>query len=463
MITKIEIKGFKSFFDFKMEFTPLTVIAGYNGAGKSNLFDALMLLADLATGKMNLKEIFKKQRGGDDFEQLFTKIDDDVFINKMSFRVEMLVSRKIKDDWNNEAEVLYPRLCYELEIERFDNNLRNPDLKIIKENLEIITIKNDKWIKIISQQYKEFWKPNNSKERLTPYIETKDDKIFVSQDGQQGQRRSYKLGSSQTVFTDFNTTDFPHVLAAKQEMKSWRFLQLNPADLRQPTKKQESDTISPTGKNLAYALFRIVQNDNYILTKIGRKLNQFLSYFVAVEVVDDTANQRYIIKLKGDDNKWFSSEVLSEGTLRLLALCILQYDEKFTGLICFEEPENGVHPYRIKPTTELLKNLTVDFSDKTSSLRQVIINTHSPIVLAEMLKLQDDRNVFVWFAEQKTTINPAGYPNTKLKQTNFARVEKQTQAEFFTFENTMPLHVAIEKLEKTDTENILPDLKTEKE
>lgn len=28
MITKIEINGFKSFSDFKMEFSPLTVIAG---------------------------------------------------------------------------------------------------------------------------------------------------------------------------------------------------------------------------------------------------------------------------------------------------------------------------------------------------------------------------------------------------------------------------------------------------
>ena len=48
MITYIKIDGFKSFHDFEMAFTPLTVIAGSNAAGKSNLFDAFRLLASLA-------------------------------------------------------------------------------------------------------------------------------------------------------------------------------------------------------------------------------------------------------------------------------------------------------------------------------------------------------------------------------------------------------------------------------
>ena len=48
MITRIEIDGFKSFSNFVMDFSPLTVIAGANASGKSNLFDALQLLARMA-------------------------------------------------------------------------------------------------------------------------------------------------------------------------------------------------------------------------------------------------------------------------------------------------------------------------------------------------------------------------------------------------------------------------------
>jgi AAA15 family ATPase/GTPase len=56
MITYIKIHGFKSFHNFEMEFTPLTVVAGVNASGKSNLFDALQLLARLA--EVDLKTAF---------------------------------------------------------------------------------------------------------------------------------------------------------------------------------------------------------------------------------------------------------------------------------------------------------------------------------------------------------------------------------------------------------------------
>ncbi|MBC3844072.1 AAA family ATPase [Streptacidiphilus sp. 4-A2] len=48
MITQIRIDGFKSFVDFKLDVHPRTLLFGVNGAGKSNLFDALRLVAGTA-------------------------------------------------------------------------------------------------------------------------------------------------------------------------------------------------------------------------------------------------------------------------------------------------------------------------------------------------------------------------------------------------------------------------------
>ena len=62
MITYLKIDGFKSFQQFEMEFTPFTVIAGANAAGKSNLFDALKLLSDLADAD-KIQKAFRGQRG----------------------------------------------------------------------------------------------------------------------------------------------------------------------------------------------------------------------------------------------------------------------------------------------------------------------------------------------------------------------------------------------------------------
>ncbi len=72
MITQIEIDGFKTFKDFKVELAPFQIIVGPNGSGKSNLFDALHLLSRLA--EKDIYTAFQELRG--DAGELFTKYPD---------------------------------------------------------------------------------------------------------------------------------------------------------------------------------------------------------------------------------------------------------------------------------------------------------------------------------------------------------------------------------------------------
>lgn len=45
MLTRLEVDGFKNLLGFSVDFGPLTCIAGPNGVGKSNIFDAIELLS----------------------------------------------------------------------------------------------------------------------------------------------------------------------------------------------------------------------------------------------------------------------------------------------------------------------------------------------------------------------------------------------------------------------------------
>jgi predicted ATPase len=400
MITYIKINGFKSFQDFEMEFTPFTVIAGTNASGKSNLFDALRLLSSLAEAD-KLQTAFRKEQRGEIYE-LFTQYDENTYADEMEFCVEMLVNKTIKDAWGGEAILKYTRLRYELKIKRFKTENGMESLAVTHEKLVNLKHQEDRWIKIIPQNI-ESWRPKVTGGR-SPYISKSDinnkPAIIVSQDSEKGNKRMYPLeNATRTVLSSFDTIDFRHILAAKEEMKSWRFLQLNTEDLRQPTSKRTGeDTISPSGKNLAASLYRISKEDNYSLVEISRKLNSFLPNFTDVSIVDDTENKQYIIMLRGTDGKEYTSRVLSEGTLRLLTLLVLEQDIKHTGLLCFEEPENGIHPFRIKTMVELLKDLTTDFSDTEMPLRQVIVNTHSPKLIDEVYnKFKHDRNASIQF------------------------------------------------------------------
>lgn len=432
MLTLIKINGFKSFHNFEMEFKPFTVIAGANASGKSNLFDALKLLGRLAEAD-NLKKAFKEQRG--DFMELFTQYAENDYATEMTFLVEMLVNQKIKDAWGNEDDLKYTRLRYELKIKRYTNASGIEDLAVIYEHLENLRHQEDKWVKLIPQNNLEHWRPRVvTGKRGVPYIKTEVengniDTVLVPQDGKTGNKRRFPLNNaSRTVLSSFDTIDFPHVLAAREEMRSWQFLELNPEDLRQPTNKNiGEDTLSQSGKNLAAVLYRIKQENPYNLKEISRKLQTFLPNFIAVDVVDDIENKQYLIKIKDKDKKEFTSRVLSEGTLRILALCILEYDTKHKGLLCFEEPENGIHPFRIEAMAKLLKGLSLDFSDVEMPLHQVIVNTHSPVLVSRIYLWQHDNNVSIWYAEMRNRITDIGEKRIAMSVTSILPVVKDNQ------------------------------------
>ncbi|MBF0466683.1 MAG: AAA family ATPase [Nitrospirae bacterium] len=42
MLTRFKVSGFKNLVDVDIRFGPFTCIAGANGVGKSNLFDAIL-------------------------------------------------------------------------------------------------------------------------------------------------------------------------------------------------------------------------------------------------------------------------------------------------------------------------------------------------------------------------------------------------------------------------------------
>ena len=52
IITRLCIAGYRSLRDVRLEIGPLTVVTGANGSGKSSLYRALRLLADVAQGRI---------------------------------------------------------------------------------------------------------------------------------------------------------------------------------------------------------------------------------------------------------------------------------------------------------------------------------------------------------------------------------------------------------------------------
>ncbi len=143
MITRIEINGFKTFEDFSMVYSPLVVVAGTNGSGKSNLFDAIRLLSGLA--EKDLRTTFAEQRGS--FLELFTQYSSTQIADQIQIAIELFLDGSVRDEFNKEESLGHRRLRYEIHIARKkDNKLGFEKLVVQHEALKPIKRGNDEMV-----------------------------------------------------------------------------------------------------------------------------------------------------------------------------------------------------------------------------------------------------------------------------------------------------------------------------
>jgi len=101
----------------------------------------------------------------------------------------------------------------------------------------------------------------------------------------------------------------------------------------------------------------------------------------------DERRELFNLYVQDRDGTPYPARALSDGTLRFLALTVIELDPASQGLLCLEEPENGIHPERIPAVLKLLQDIATDPHEPIgldNPLRQVIVNTHSPAVVQEV-------------------------------------------------------------------------------
>ncbi|MBD2777420.1 AAA family ATPase [Iningainema tapete] len=389
MLTRIEIDGFKTFEEFGVDLGPMQVILGPNASGKSNLFDAIRLLSNLA--QSDLRSSVRGLRG--EPVELF-RIGAGSRSSRMAFAVELLLAPCVRDSWGETVKISHSRVRYEIEIELRQVSLGLERLVVVKEAATPIQPERDLWLqRRISLQFQQaFLKYGHSEPWLTT-VETNGQHHFQIMPDASGVGRTQRAtNAQQSVLSSITTAEYPHLYAIREEMRSWRFLQLDPYKLRRPSPTTAAFELEPDGANLATVLAKIQtetateSQPKGAIADIAAALTSLISGVVDLDISLDRKNKEYQIEIGYRDSIPFSSRVVSDGTLRVLALLVLLYDPKHSGLVCFEEPENGVHPFRLKTLIELLRSGVTDITseevDETEPLFQMLLNSHSPIVLA---------------------------------------------------------------------------------
>ncbi|MDY7014883.1 MAG: AAA family ATPase, partial [Cyanobacteriota bacterium] len=410
MLTRLKVSGFKNLVDVDVRFGPFTCVAGANGVGKSNLFDAIRFLSVLADLPLIEAALAVRDEGGrtSDIRSLFHRVGN-TYAPEMSFVAEMIVPEEGVDDLGQTAKATITFLRYTIKLAyREDDTLRSlGTLELLKEELVRIN-QSDANQHLLFEHNPNLWRKSAVKgRRVPPFISTENEGenrvIKLHQDGGSKGRPLARsaVDLPRTVLSATNAAESPTALLARREMQSWQLLQLEPSALRQPDEFTASPKLGTDGSHLAATLYHLAragkkqylngqteeEREAQVYARVANRLAELLDDVEDVSVDKDDRRELLTLMVKHRDGTIHPARSLSDGTMRFLALTVLEIDPKSSGVLCLEEPENGIHPERIPKILELLQDITTDVEKSVNvdnPLRQVIVNTHSPAVVQQV-------------------------------------------------------------------------------
>jgi len=397
MLTRLKVTGFKNLVNSEIRLGPLTCIAGLNGVGKSNIFDAIHFLSKLADH--TFVDAARLTRGGSDFVNLFTAGGD----GRMCFECDLLIPRKGVDDFHQPAEATQTFLTYNLTLSLSQRD-GLPRMQLEEERLRYVKLQSTA-ARLGFPFMASWWDSlRSTSQRRAPFISTENEGedcvIRLSSDKMRGEEKIKRGGGRpkdflartlpRTVLSAAQNADEARTaVLARAEMRAWRNLHLEPSALRMPDDLQAPDQMQANGRHLAASLYRLARDDEpeRVYAEVSNRLAELVDDVRAVRVERDDARRALQLIMTDRAGVELPASSLSDGTLRFVALSVLARDPSTTGLTCLEEPENGINPQRMAAITNLLRDLAVDPSEPVdihNPLRQVVISTHSPVVAAQV-------------------------------------------------------------------------------
>ena len=376
MLKRIKIQGYKSLMDLEVNFEHLAVLVGPNASGKSNFLDALHLLSRVATSQ-TLKEAFDPPYRGHALESFtFAKEGIKSLLEEetvsFSIEVDVRLSPKIVESVNRQIqETRRPPLDEDASVsKRSPPTVRAKDLRY---RIEIEMLPKSGILRVAD----EYLAALNTKGELTqkrkPFLEQVDNQLHLRMDGQ-AHPTHYARGLSYSILSmAYYPPHHPHLVAMRQELASWFTFYFEPRQrMRLSNPVKEVHHIGLMGEDLAAFLNTLQGLNPRQFESVEKSLQAMIPSVTGIEVGVNNLGEVELALY--EDEKRVSARSLSEGTLRILGLLALVSAKEPPALIGFEEPENGVHPRRIRRVAQFLETRMI-LEDI-----QFIVTTHSALL-----------------------------------------------------------------------------------
>lgn len=392
MFSRIQTRYFRSLKAIDQSLGPIQALVGPNASGKTTFLDVIGLLSELVRCRGDVREAIWSRSTS--FEKLIWQgpagdcTDRSAFQLAVEAAIPPAVHQRMADDKKQ-----FTTVRYEVEIGLDDQanelglNHETLWLRTSGDALEpvqrvlfplVSEVAPDVMVRTSRRGFKVAVKKNP----------LGNDNYYT--EGAKSYMPSFRLGRGKLALAHIPADE------ASFPVSSWfrdlldtgvQSIMLNSQIIRHPSPPGLGLRFQTDGSNLPWVIAELRKD----ATRFGAWLDHVrtaLDDVVDIDTVEREEDRHRYLVVKYANGALVPSWLVSDGTLRLLALTITAYLQDLTGVFLVEEPENGIHPRAIESVIQSLSSIYEG---------QVIIATHSPVAL----NLLEPRQVLC-FAKDKS-------------------------------------------------------------
>ncbi len=370
MITRIQALNFRSLKYVSQSLSPFQILVGPNASGKTTFLDVVSFLGKLISDGLDSAIVERTEN----FRDLVWMRAGE----KFELAIEVNIPDSILPTLNGSGfDIIRYEVCIGIKEETKEISILGE--RVILKRKQII----------ISQQQNLFPIEPVAPESILSAARAKESRTVANKGvggsvnyysevyskAGKGWTPNFKLGAKKSALANLpeDETRYPTATWLKSLLSEGvqQFI-LNSLLIRKASPPGQTRNFKPDGSNLPWVINNLSENHK----------EKFQDWLMHIQTALPDIENITTLKRPDDSHRYLTvhyrgglsvpSWMVSDGTLRLLALTLPAYLPEFRGIYLIEEPENGIHPKAVETVFQSLSSVYD---------AQILLATHSPVVL----------------------------------------------------------------------------------
>lgn len=371
MFTRIQTRAFRCLRNVDQRLGAFRVLVGPNASGKTTFLDVIGFLSDLMRNRGDLLGTIHSR--STNFQKLLWLEEGEAFQLAIEAEIPSDVRDRLAPDKSQ-----YTHVRYEIEVgldeSRNEIGINHETLWLLDSQHGNISssVQRDLFPTLHEEMPDLMLSKGKGRNVALKKSPGGNDNYYT--EGIKSYAPSFKLGRGRSTLSNLpaNEESFPVSTWFREYLETGvQPFVLNSQTIRQPSPPGAGRQFQTDGSNLPWVVASL-RKQELLFTAWLEHIQTALEDVVDIDTVERPEDRHRYLVVEYANGARVPSWLVSDGTLRLLALTIPAYLTDMEGVFLIEEPENGIHPRAMETVLQSLSSMYQS---------QVLLATHSPVAL----------------------------------------------------------------------------------